>query len=107
MAAATHRNQRAVCGAVVLVALFAILLGGVARADAATHHRNAIAATALASADSHAGQFRMDQPGLIAGAAAVLVLAALFAARRHSARPLLHRLTAGSPAPRGPPGQAR
>jgi hypothetical protein len=107
MEAAPHRNRRALCGALCLVAVLAVLLGGVARADAATHHRGVIAVTAVAGGDNHAGLLRLDEPGLVDVAAAVLVLAALFAARRHSSAPLLHRLTAGSPAPRGPPGQAR
>jgi hypothetical protein len=106
MEAASHHNRRAVCGALCLVAVLVVLIGGVARADAATHHRSTLAVAAVATGDNHAGAMRMDQPGLAAAAAAILVLAGLFAARGRRSTGFLRRLTAGSPAPRGPPVQA-
>jgi hypothetical protein len=108
MKAAPYSNRRTTLlgGALCLTALIAFLVGGIVRADAAAHHRSAIAVTAVATGDNHAAPVRLDQPSLLAVAAAALMLAALFGARTRSTGPFLHRLTAGSPAPRGPPRQA-
>lgn len=106
MATACNRGSRAalIGGSLCFAAVLAILVGGIAHADAAAHHRSPAATTSWVTTDHHGPTLRLDQPGTLAAGAALL-LAALVLLRPRAVRSTPTQFTAHSPAPRGPPRQ--
>ena len=108
MVPARERRRRAVLlgGSLCFVAVLAILVGGISHTGAVAHHRTPAVATSWIAGDNTGVALRVDQPVALAVGAAV-VLGALILLRYWTAAPTPNRFTAHSPAPRGPPGQAR
>lgn len=99
------RRAALIGGSLCFAAVLAILVGGISRGDLSGHHRSPAATMSWTSADSHGGALRLDQPGVVAGAA-LLLLGALVLLLPRTFAPTPTRFTAHSPSPRGPPVQA-